>query len=178
MENQTTIENRGGYREGAGRPKGARDSGPRMTRTRLNEWIARMESLGVLQGTARRVLASIGGDSYWLELFDKLEQDGNHDKIAQLMQFLLQMRDGRPAQQITVTSIGVQFSSEEIARARGVVRELIKPQQLLPQSSNPPGSDVRPSVVADAAEITIASSEQPRDEGETKAKHASEGARG
>ena len=116
-----------------------------MTRTRLNEWIARMEALGVLQGTARRVLASIGGDAYWLELFDKLEQDGNHDKIAQLMMFLLQMRDGRPAQQITVTTIGVQFNAEEIARARGVVRELIKPAplQLTANASelNPPSSN-------------------------------------
>jgi hypothetical protein len=31
---------------------------------------------------------------------------------------------GRPTQQLNVTSLSVQFTSEEIARARAVVREL------------------------------------------------------
>lgn len=123
--NQTSVERRGGYRQGAGRPIGSKDRGTRLGKVELVRRIARLESLGVLQGTARRVLEALGGDEYWLRVIDRLEAADNHEKIASLMQFLLQMRDGRPPQQITVTNIGIKFSPDEIARARAIARELV-----------------------------------------------------
>lgn len=44
--------------------------------------------------------------------------------VLSAMTFLVSMRDGRPAQQINVTSFGVQITTEEIESARAIVREL------------------------------------------------------
>lgn len=38
--------------------------------------------------------------------------------------FLVSMRDGRPAQQINLTSLNLNVSAEDIAEARAIVREL------------------------------------------------------
>lgn len=47
------------------------------------------------------------------------------DSIAlRAMMFLVSMRDGRPAQQINVTSLGVNISASDVSRARELVREL------------------------------------------------------
>lgn len=128
--NQTSVNEsngRGGLRQGAGRPVGSRDRGKRMSKSELLTRLSRLESLGVLQGTARRVLAALGGDEWFIRIITKLEDEGETVKAAQMGQFWAQMRDGRPAQQITVTSIGARFSADEIARARSVIRELVAP---------------------------------------------------
>lgn len=52
------------------------------------------------------------------------------------MKFHQSMRDGRPAQQINVTSFGVQVTTSEIEQARAIVREL------------KPSSDVRGEAMA------------------------------
>jgi hypothetical protein len=58
--------------------------------------------------------------------------------------YLTDRRDGRSAQQINITQIGVQFSLEEIARARAVIRELSPgaPQVLEAVPATPPIPDV------------------------------------
>jgi hypothetical protein len=155
---QTSVGGRGGYREGAGRPIGAKDRGPRLTGKEFSKRMARLESLGVLQGTARRVLESIGGDGYWLRVIDRLESADNWEKIASLMQFLLQMRDGRPAQQINVTSIGVKFSADEIARAREIARELIPSHTL---DNKPPRADAAPAEVTKTHLLSEGVSDEP-----------------
>jgi hypothetical protein len=58
-------------------------------------------------------------------VYCELEAAEEWGKVAELDKFILQMRDGRPAQQITVTNIGIKFSPDEIARARAIVRELV-----------------------------------------------------
>lgn len=42
----------------------------------------------------------------------------------QSLVFLVSMRDGRPAQQINVTTQNVTFSTDDIERARAIVREI------------------------------------------------------
>jgi hypothetical protein len=41
-------------------------------------------------------------------------------------------RDGRAAQQINVTQVGVTVSADDIARARAIVKELACPTRALP----------------------------------------------
>lgn len=134
MDAQIEIDSprrQGIVRNPRGRPAGIVETAPRerhgknLTKRVFAERLAKLESVGVLAGTARRVLEALGGDSYWLRIFTELEAREEWQTIARLTPLLLQMRDGRPAQQITVTSIGVRFSADEIARARAVVRELV-----------------------------------------------------
>ena len=168
--NQTSVERRGGYRANAGRPVGSKDAGPRMTKERFAQRLARLQSLGVLQGTARRVLEAIGGDGYWLDVIGKLEDEGNTEKIAALMQFLLQMRDGRPAQQINVTSLGVTFNASEMGRVKELVRELSP--ELRVGHANPQPPDAPPSA-AKVAVQTIAAPRLALGEGRMDGEHAS-----
>jgi hypothetical protein len=44
--------------------------------------------------------------------------------ILQALMFLVSMRDGKPAQQINVTSQSINVSVDDIAKARAIVREL------------------------------------------------------
>jgi len=44
------------------------------------------------------------------------------------LKFLVSMRDGRPAQQINVTSQTISVSIDDLARARAIVRELVQPK--------------------------------------------------
>ena len=115
----------GGARKGAGRPIGARDAGTRLSKSELERRIARLNSLGVLAGTARRVIEALGGDEYFVRLITRLEEEGDTSTAAKLWWDMLQMRDGRPAQQINVTSMNVHVTADEIARARAVVREIV-----------------------------------------------------
>lgn len=57
----------------------------------------------------------------WLRLL------GSEDDaiVARAMMFLVSMRDGRPAQQINVTSLGVNISATDVAKARDLVRQLV-----------------------------------------------------
>jgi hypothetical protein len=44
--------------------------------------------------------------------------------VLQAMMFLTSMRDGKPAQQINVTSTSITLKAEDIARARAIVAEI------------------------------------------------------
>jgi hypothetical protein len=114
-----------------GRPPGVIETRPRKARTaaratadRLAERLVRLHSQQITSSEIDRVMAAIKSDSYWLEILGKLEQMDDWRTVAELMKFWLQMRDGRPAQQINVTSTTVTFSGAEIARARAIAREL------------------------------------------------------
>lgn len=114
-------------RELAGRPKGVRESVPRqrkLSKRETAERIARMQQAGVLAGTARQVLAALGDSRYWLEVIGRLEDEMDYKTIAGVLQFQQSMRDGRPAQQINVTSFGVQVTADDVAKARAIAREL------------------------------------------------------
>lgn len=86
--------------------------------------LQRLQAIGALANTSTKVLHALGDAEYWLAVIRKLEQDGDWDKVAALLQFHQQMRDGRPHQQINVTATNIHVSAEQIARARAVVREL------------------------------------------------------
>lgn len=49
--------------------------------------------------------------------------------VLDAMKFLVPMRDGRPAQQINVTQVGVAITPDEIAKARQIVREVLGPSR-------------------------------------------------
>ena len=83
-----------------------------------------LQRSGVLQGTSRQVLAALGDARYWLEVIGKLEDDYDYRTIAAIMQFHQSMRDGRPAQQVNLTSFNLSVSADDIAQARQIVREL------------------------------------------------------
>lgn len=94
--------------------------------------LARLQASGALGRTSERVMHALGDAEYWLELIGKLEAEENLDKLTTVLMFHQQMRDGRPAQQINVTSATVHFSPEQIARARATVRQLttVNPPEL------------------------------------------------
>lgn len=79
----------------------------------------------MLAGTSAAVLYAVCSSEYWLRILDELEQAEDWKTITEVMKFHQQMHEGRPAQKITVTSIGVQFSAAEVSNARDVVRELV-----------------------------------------------------
>lgn len=111
-----------------GRPKGVKESAPRkrkVTRLEAQMRFQRLQQSGAMARTSARLLYALGDEGYWLRLFEELEGLEDWRTIAELLKFHLQMRDGRPAQQINVTSANVTFSADEIEKARDVVRELI-----------------------------------------------------
>jgi hypothetical protein len=129
LTNQDKGVSHGGHREGAGRPIGP-SSGTILSKSERAERIARLESIGALGATSKRVMHALGDAAYWLEIIDRLEGEENWDKIVAVLMFHQQMRDGRPAQQINVTSQSITFSADELMRARGVARGLVAARQL------------------------------------------------
>jgi hypothetical protein len=117
-------------RPGAGRPVGAIDRGERLTRERLMARLQRLEVSGALAATSRAVLDALRDKEYWIEVIGKLEDEEDVQTIVKVLMFHQQMRDGRPAQQINVTSQSVSFTADELIRARGVARGLVAPRQL------------------------------------------------
>ena len=52
--------------------------------------------------------------------------------VLRAVAYLTDRRDGRAAQQINVTSLGVTVNSDDIAKARAIVRALVGPIPALP----------------------------------------------
>lgn len=108
----------------SGRPVGARDRGQRMSRKVLAERLARLLQDHSAGGFGARVLNALGNERWFLELVSRAESDRDTRTLIELGKFLVQMRDGRPAQQINVTSFGVQVTTSEIESARAIARSL------------------------------------------------------
>lgn len=110
MESIQQIEaGHGGPRLGAGRPKGrVRD---------VDKWMA---ARGISPLTASEVLNSHGEMRGWARLL-QCKDDGIFLKT---WLFLVSMRDGRPAQQINVTSRNITMSVSDLERARDIIREI------------------------------------------------------
>lgn len=111
-----------------GRPVGAKDSKPRQRqgfgRGELAMRLQRLQTTGALAGTSSAVLLALADREYWLRLIDRLEGEGEWRTLVDVLKFHQQMRDGRPAQQINLTSMNVSVSAAEIAQARATVSEL------------------------------------------------------
>ena len=94
-----------------GRPKGSTKAF-----ARAQVW----QSHGVGPLKANDVLLMIDERRQWRRLF-KSEDDRI---VLGALTFLVSMRDGRPAQQINLTSLNISISAEDIASARAIAAEL------------------------------------------------------
>jgi hypothetical protein len=97
----------GGRRRGAGRRP--RD---------LDRWIA---ARGLKPATAAEILERADERAIWYRLLHSEDEA----IVLRTITYLTDRREGRPAQQINVTSLGVQVSASDIAQAKAVVRELV-----------------------------------------------------
>lgn len=97
---------RGGRRPGAGRP-----------RSDVRWYTAR----GIHPLTAAQVLAEIGDER---KLWRRLLSSKDDRVVMQAVVYLTSMRDGKPAQQINVTSTTITLKPEDIERARMIAREI------------------------------------------------------
>ena len=104
-------QRRGGRRKGSGRKPLDLDA----------RFVAAREGLTPL--AARTILATVVNER---EVWRKIFSSDDERVLLAAMTFLLQMRDGRPAQQINVSSVGIHFSADEIARTKAIAREFIK----------------------------------------------------
>ena len=105
MTNQTESK-RGGARNGAGRkPKD------------LQVW---MTARGVSPLTAAEVLANADERKKWHRILNS-EDDR---VLLQAMMFLVSMRDGKPAQNINVTSRNLNLNVKDVETARAIVAEI------------------------------------------------------
>ena len=94
-----------------GRPKGSTSTPDKL------KW---MMARGVSRLRAQDVLEHIDDRRVWMRLLNS-----DDDRVVlQAMVFLVQMSDGRPAQQINVTSANVNISVDDVERARAIVREI------------------------------------------------------
>jgi hypothetical protein len=59
-----------------------------------------------------------------MRTWKRLLADDDPRVVLQAMMFLVSMRDGKPAQQINVTSQNLTVSVDDIAKARAIVAEL------------------------------------------------------
>jgi len=89
----------------------------------VDKWIA---ARGLKPATAAEILERADERRIWYRLLHS-EDEGI---VLRTITYLTDRRDGRAAQQINVTQVGVTFTAEEIARARAVVRELAPTQPL------------------------------------------------
>src|SRR5271157_420945 len=97
----------GGRRSGAGRRP--RD---------VEKWIA---ARGLKPASAAEILERADERRIWYRLLHS-DDDGI---VLRTAMYLTDRRDGRPAQQINVTSLGVTITADEIAKAKEVIRELV-----------------------------------------------------
>lgn len=97
-------------KRGRGRPKGSKNVAD------VQRWIAARVS----PATARELLAMFGERELWRRVVNS-EDDR---VLLQALMFLTAMRDGKPAQSINVTSTSITLKSEDIERARAIVREI------------------------------------------------------
>ena len=96
----------GGKRRGAGR--------------RPRNWDKWMAARGLKPATAAEILDRADERRIWYRLLHSEDEN----VVLRTIIYLTDRRDGRAAQQINITQVGLQFSAEDIARARAVVREL------------------------------------------------------
>lgn len=131
MGNNQSInqpKSKGGARAGAGRKRLDIDS----------RWI---EARGLRPASAAEILQWADERKLWRRILTS-----DDDRIVlDATKFLVMMRDGKPAQQINVTSTNVNMSVDEIARARSIVREIV-------------GSEYRPTPILTGANIDVAQS--------------------
>jgi len=97
----------GGRRRGAGRRP--RD---------LDKWFA---ARGIKPATAAEILERADERAIWYRLLHSPDDS----IVLRAVQYLTDRRDGRAAQQINVTSLGVTINSDDVAKARAIVRELV-----------------------------------------------------
>jgi hypothetical protein len=109
-ENQTAQGRRGGARQGAGRKRMNYDA--RTLSARFAGYTPMHAGVILSQCCDERKV--------WTRI---LTSEDDRCVLA-AMQFLVSMRDGRPAQQINLTSFNLSVSAEDIASARAIVREL------------------------------------------------------
>ena len=109
--NISEPSNRGGKRAGAGRPKG--------TSTKAKWLMAR----GINPIVASDVLAHIDERRQWLRIFES----DDDSVVLKAMMFLVQMRDGKPSQQLNITATSIHIDAATLVRAREIARELTRP---------------------------------------------------
>jgi hypothetical protein len=97
---------RGGSRPSAGRPR---------------KDMAQYLAARVNPMTAAAILAIADERGKWMRL---LRTDDDRVLLA-TMTFLTQMRDGKPAQRIDVTSQNITITADSVEKARAIVREVI-----------------------------------------------------
>jgi hypothetical protein len=98
----------GGYRQGAGRKPCDIDQ----------KYLA---ARGIRPALAGEILGSLVDErALWRRVLGS-----NDDRIVlDALKFLVSMRDGKPAQQINVTSQSISLNVDDLAKARAIVREL------------------------------------------------------
>lgn len=94
---------RGGARPGAGRK-------PRKSAA----------ARGITPATAAEILERKGERSIWYRLLDSPDDS----IVLRAMVYLTDRRDGRPAQQVNITSRTLTLTPSDLEKARAVVREL------------------------------------------------------
>jgi len=104
-----------------GRPVGSRNA------TGKARWF---KARGIEPLHAAEILAHVADErKLWMRVLNSED-----DRVAlSALTFLVQMRDGRPAQQINVTSLGLQVNASQIESARAVVAEIMAAQGLTVQ---------------------------------------------
>lgn len=105
---------RGGARIGAGRPR--RDS------VQTSKW---MRARGINPLLASEILAHVVDEA---QTWKRILTSDDDRVVLTAMMFLVSMRDGKPAQQINVTSQSISVSVDDINKARNIVRELMTDQ--------------------------------------------------
>ena len=81
-------------------------------------------SLVVERSTAASILDKINDADAWLGCFQLAKDQGDVRGMVDILKYLTDRRDGRPAQQINLTGEATQVSAEEVERARAIVREI------------------------------------------------------
>lgn|SRR5262249_10763349 len=116
--------------ESTGRGWGGRRPGAGRRPRQAERWMA---ARGISPATAAELLERADERRIWYRLLNS-EDDGI---VLRTITYLTDRRDGRPAQQINITSAHVTFTPEEIERAPAVVREITGvPSE--PHRDNPP----------------------------------------
>lgn len=114
----------GGRRPGAGpRPRD------------VDKWIA---ARGLRPASAAEILERANERAIWYRLLHSTDDA----IVLRAIAYLTDRRDGRAAQQINVTSLGVTVTADDIAKARASVRELVACPAALPAQEAEPEARV------------------------------------
>ena len=113
MESPAQSAEYGPQRQGWG---GKRTGSVRRPRD-VDKWIA---ARGLKPATAAELLERADERRIWYRLLHSADEA----VVLRALMYLTDRRDGRAAQQINVTAVGVTVSAEQIERARSLAREL------------------------------------------------------